>query len=115
MKLVLGVHEVRLLRPNGIVAGYFDNWEHALQAIENEPSQYKAAYITLNTVKLPDSIRLNPQTLTPSKNTAGDSDIERRVLLLLDFDPPRPSNTNSTDMEKRTAREQADAARKYLK
>lgn len=114
MKLVFGVHEVRLFRPNGVAAGYFDNWQDAIQAIENEPSQYKAAFITLNPIRLPGAIKLNPQTLTPSRNTAGDSDIERRVRLLLDFDPPRPANTNSTDAEKRAAHEQAEAARKYL-
>src|SRR4051812_12150859 len=67
MNLIHGVHEVRLFRPTGVAAGYFDNWEDALRAIENEPSQYKAAYITLNPIRLPDSLPLNPQTLTPSK------------------------------------------------
>ena len=115
MKLIHGIHEVRLFRPNAVAAGYFDNWDDALRAVENEPSQYKAAYITLNPITLPCSIPLNPQTLAPSKNTAGDTDIERRVRLLLDFDPPRPGNTNSTDAEKQSAREQAEAAREYLK
>jgi P4 family phage/plasmid primase-like protien len=115
MKLVHGIHEVRLFRPNGVSAGYFDNFDDALRAVEDDPSQYKAAYITLNPINLPGTIPLNPQTLTPSKNTAGDTDIVRRVRLLLDFDPPRPAYTNSTDAEKQSAREQADAAREYLR
>jgi hypothetical protein len=55
MNLFQGKHEVRLLRPAGIAVGYFDSWDAAQCTIENEPSQYKAAYFTLNPVKLPET------------------------------------------------------------
>lgn len=110
-----GVHEVRVLRPSGVAVGYFDSWDAALRAIENEPS-YKAAYFSLNPLKLPEGFQapINPQSLSASRNTAGDADIERRVWLLVDLDPVRPVGTNSTEAEKQAACEQAEQARQYL-
>jgi P4 family phage/plasmid primase-like protien len=114
MTLFHGVHEVRLFRPNGVAVGYFDNWESALRAIENEPSQYKAAYFTLNPLKLPDGIQVNPACLRSSSNAASASDIERRVWLLIDCDPPRASRSNSTAEEKQAAHDQAERIREWL-
>jgi P4 family phage/plasmid primase-like protien len=117
MNLFQGVHEVRVFRPSGVAVGYFDSWDAALRTIENEPSQYKAAYFTLNPVdpgKLPANITVNPQTLTPTRNTAGDADMLSRTLLLVDLDPPRPAGTNAMDAEKQAAREAAERVREYL-
>jgi P4 family phage/plasmid primase-like protien len=114
MSLFHGVHEVRVLRPTGVAVGYFDSWEAALRTVENEPSQYKGAYFTLNPINLPATKPLNPRGLKPSLNAAGDSDIVRRVSLLVDLDPPRATDTNSTDAEKEAAREQAARLREYL-
>jgi P4 family phage/plasmid primase-like protien len=110
-----GVHEVRLFCPNCIAVGYFDNWESALRAVESEPSQYKAAYFTLNPLKLPTGIPVNPASLHPSTNAASASDIERRVWLLIDCDPPRQSKTNSMAEEKQGAREEAERIREWLR
>ena len=109
-----GVHEVRLVRCGGIAVGYFDSWDAALLVIENEPSQYKSAYFTLNPIKLPAGIPLNPQSLAPSRNAAGAGDIARRTWLLVDLDPPRPTGASSTDAEKQAAHEQAERVREYL-
>jgi P4 family phage/plasmid primase-like protien len=110
-----GVHEVRLFRPTGVAVGYFDSWEDALRAVESEPTQYKAAYFTLNPIKLPTGISVNPASLHSSANAAGASDIERRVWLLIDCDPPRQSKTNSTAEEKDAAREHASRIREWLR
>jgi hypothetical protein len=115
VKLFSGVHEVRLLCPTRVAVGYFDTWDAALQAVESEPSQYKAAYFTLNPVKLPTGIAVNPTSLHSSAHAAGAADIERRVWLLIDCDPLRPSKTNSTAEEKQAAREQADGIREWLR
>jgi len=115
MTLFHGVHEVRLFRPTGVAVGYFDSWDAALRAVESEPSQYKAAYFTLNPIKLPAEIPLNPPALTPSRNAAGASDIARRTWLLVDLDPPRPAGLNATEAEKQGAREQAESVREYLR
>jgi P4 family phage/plasmid primase-like protien len=95
--------------------GYFNSWAAALCAVESEPSQYKAAYFTLNPIKLPSGIPVNPASLQSSSNAAGASDIERRVWLLIDCDPPRQSKTNSTAEEKQAARGQADRTREWLR
>lgn len=110
-----GIHEVRLFRAPGVAVGYFSDWEAAIQAVESEPSQYKAAYFTLNPVKLPTGIPVNPASLHSSANAAGASDIERRVWLFVDCDPPRQSKTNSTAEEKQAARDQADRIREWLR
>jgi P4 family phage/plasmid primase-like protien len=115
MSIFYGVHEVRLFRPGSVAVGYFDDWESALRAVENEPAQYKAAYFTLNPLKLPDGIQLNPASLRSSPGAACTSDIERRVSLLIDCDPPRQSKTNSTAEEKQGARLEADRIREWLR
>lgn len=115
MNLFHGVHEVRLFCPNRVAVGYFDRWDAALRAVESEPTQYKAAYFTLNPLKLPDGIQVNPSCLRSSANAAGASDIERRVWLLIDCDPPRQSKTNSTTEEKQAAREQTERIREWLR
>src|ERR1039458_10374232 len=110
MTLFHGVHEVRLFRPTGVAVGYFDSWDAALHAVENEPSPYKAAYFTLNPIKLPAEIPLNPPGLTPSRNAAGASDIARRTWLLVDLDPPRPAGLNATEAVKQKARAHTESS-----
>jgi P4 family phage/plasmid primase-like protien len=114
MNMFHGVHEVRVRRP-AIAVGYFDSYEAALRAIENEP-EYVGAYFTLNPLKLPDGFpaQINPPSLARAYRTAEDGDVERRVWLLIDLDPARPTGTNSTEAEKQTAREQAEHVREYL-
>jgi P4 family phage/plasmid primase-like protien len=113
---LFGIHEVRLLHADGRIAtGYFDNFEAALRAVEHNPEQYKAAYLTLNTLQLPPGVALNPTTLTRASLSAKDGDITHRHWLLVDCDPTRPTKTNSTDGEKAASRLQADAVREYLR
>jgi len=115
MTLFSGVHEVRLFRPTGIAVGYFNDYDAALRAVNAEPTQYRAAYFTLNLVELPATIPLNPHSLTPSRKAVGTSDIARRVWLLVDLDPPRPAGVNSTEAEKEEAHKQAQGVREYLR
>ena len=69
----------------------------------------------MTAMRVPATIPVNPQTLTTTHNTAGDADMLSRTWLLVDLDPPRTAGTNSTDVEKRAAREQAERVRAYLK
>jgi len=49
----------------------------------------------LNPIKVPDEISLNPRSLNPAARATADADIERRVSLLIDLDPPGPAGTNA--------------------
>ena len=107
--------EVRVKTDSGIFAGYFDNETAALSAVEQLGS-YTAAWSTLNSLR---SAVLTPDTvinaaLVRTNRTAADEHIARREWLLLDFDPPRPTGTNSTDAEKESAWQQAEQCRKEL-
>lgn len=104
-----------MLRQNGVTVGYFDDWDAALRAVASEPLPYKAAYFTLNPVTLPTGLLLNPSSLNRANGAASGVDIERRTLILIDLDPPRPPGTNATDAEKQTAREQAERVREWLR
>jgi len=117
MNLFTGTHEVRvLLRAKETYAGYFDNEVSAVSAVE-QLGNYKAAWATLNPLRpdalTPDTV-INPAELVRSYNTAADAHIARREWLLLDFDPPRPTGTNSTDAEKAAAWQQAEQCRAEL-
>jgi P4 family phage/plasmid primase-like protien len=115
MTVFHGAHEIRLFRPDrSIAVGYFDDWDAALRAVENEPLEYTGAYFTLNPLILPPSFVVNPQALSSARNTAGDSDIARRVWLFIDCDPPREVKTNSTAEEKQAAHDEAERIREWL-
>lgn len=115
--LFSGTHEVRVMQDQGrIYAGYFDNEAAAVSAVERL-GNYKAAWATLNPLRAdaltPDTV-MNPAELVRTYTTAADEHIDRREWLLLDFDPPRPTGTNSTDAEKAAAHQQAEQCRDEL-
>jgi P4 family phage/plasmid primase-like protien len=108
--LFAGIHEVRTKTEAGILAGYFDSEAAALSAVECL-GDYAAAWATLNPLSadaLTADTIINPAELVRSYNTAADAHVGRREWLLLDFDPPRPAGTNSTDAEKVAAHQQAE-------
>ncbi|HEY6444961.1 MAG TPA: phage/plasmid primase, P4 family [Acidobacteriaceae bacterium] len=115
--LFTGMHEVRVMNPaEEIFAGYFDSEVTALSAVE-QLGNYTAAWATLNPLSAdaltPETV-INPAELARTYKTAADAHIDRREWLLLDFDPPRPSGTNSTDTEKAGAHQQAEQCRGEL-
>jgi P4 family phage/plasmid primase-like protien len=105
-----------LRRTKETYAGYFDNEAAAASAVERL-GNYKAAWATLNPLRsdalTPDTL-INPTELVRSQHTAADEHIDRREWLLLDFDPQRPTDTNSTDAEKAAAHKHADQCRNEL-
>jgi P4 family phage/plasmid primase-like protien len=115
-RLFSGIHEVRVKTAGAVFAGYFDNEEAALIAVEKLPD-YKAAWATLNPLG-PDALTadttINPGALVRSFNVAADEHIALREWLLLDFDPARPTGTNSTNEEKASAYAQAEECRNEL-
>jgi P4 family phage/plasmid primase-like protien len=78
---------------------------------------YTAAWATLNPLSadaLTPDTTINTAELVRTYNTAADAHIARREWLLLDFDPPRPTNTHSTDVDKAAAHQQAEHCRTEL-
>lgn len=116
MNIFAGTHEVRTKTARGVFAGYFDSEVAALSAV-GRLSDYTAAWATLNPLSadaLTPDMTVNPTELVRMYNTAADAHIARREWLLLDFDPPRPTETNSTDTEKAAAHQQAEQCRDEL-
>jgi P4 family phage/plasmid primase-like protien len=116
MSIFAGTHEVRTKTARGVFAGYFDNEVAALSAVERL-GDYSASWATLNPLRAealtPDTV-INPTELVRTHTTAADEHLDRREWLLLDFDPPRPTGTNSTDAEKAAAHQQAERCRDEL-
>jgi len=116
MSMFAGTHEVRTKTSTGVFAGYFDSEVAALSAVERL-GNYTAAWATLNPLRadaLTSDTVINPAELVRTHQTAADAHIARREWLLLDFDPKRPTDNNSTDAEKAAAHQQAEQCRDEL-
>lgn len=107
--------EVRVLAQNKTYSGYFTSVETMLPQLARFDG-IGGIYATLNQVK--DSCYGRTQKdeiLGRPKSTTNDADIERRKWLLVDFDPKRPSDTNSSDSEKEQASLRMRTVYKYLR
>lgn len=117
----IAVVELRSLKVSGrgTISGYFGNASSLAREaakLSADPA-VQAVYVTLNPVdpeclhKAPNCIRDHAQT----GSTTSDRDIECRRLLLVDFDPKRPSGISSTEVEHEAALLQARACRESLR
>ncbi|MCQ2142264.1 MAG: AAA family ATPase [Bacteroidales bacterium] len=97
--------EARVLMKGGRSAsGYFRDVESFLEGIR--PYAGEGIYAPLNTIKDACFSRTQRDAMTVgAKATTSDTDILGRDFILVDLDPERASDTNSTDEEKRHARE----------
>ncbi len=90
--------EIRILDGKKTYSGYFKDSETAYNATK----QYEncAIYVTLNRINEACFSREQCNKITQyPKATTSDNDITIKSYILLDFDPHRPSDTNSTDNE----------------
>jgi hypothetical protein len=113
------VVELRALKVEkaGIVSGYFDgNHRDALaRSAAALSGRAPGVYVTLNPVDPTVMARAFNRAKPFAKDTTKDSEIVRRVRLLIDFDPKRPSGISSTDAEHRSALDRALDCREYLR
>lgn len=96
--------EIRVLDGKRTLSGYYDNADNVVSAIASVQSG--GIYSCLNAIKKGCYSRSQSGKLLMSpKSTTNDNDIEGRRWILVDLDPKRPSDTNSTDAEKAAARQ----------
>ena len=96
--------EIRVLDGKKTWSGYYQSAEAVINAILSVQSG--GIYSCLNAIKPSCYSRSQSGKLLMSpKATTNDNDIEGRRWILVDLDPKRSSDTNSTDAEKQAARQ----------
>lgn len=107
--------EIRVLGKKTF-SGYYKDVEHLIRDIaqfDDDPNEQ--IYYTLNYINEGCYGRLqNEKILMAPKGTTTDSDIIGRKFVLIDLDPKRPSNVNSTDAELFAARKKAADVYNFL-
>ena len=106
--------EFRILGRNKTFSGYFTDIEKAIPFLRNYDGY--GIYATFNEVKESCYGRTQcDQIVDRPKSTTNDADIERRRYILIDFDPERPSDTNASDEEKKTAMDRMKQVGAFLR
>lgn len=102
-------------RSAGTISGYFDDPTKLLDAAAKAAERYSASlYWTINRCDPALQARANNRIRERAELTTADHNIQRRVWLLLDIDPRRPSGVGSTDEEHELALEKARRIRAEL-
>lgn len=110
------VTEMRALgTAQGIVSGYFDDPEALAQAAADVDGLAKGVLLMLNPVQ-PDLLaRTNNRAIARPERTTSDSEITRRLWLMVDFDAKRSSGISATDGEHALAIAKARECREWLR
>jgi hypothetical protein len=110
------VYEVRIPKSGRTrtVAGYFDDPEKLISAVEKRDGRVPAIYITLNPVDPSLLARAHNRLQEYAETATADKDILKRWWMLVDIDPKRPAGISSTDGEKAAAKEVALRVRDHL-
>lgn len=111
--------ELRLLSKKGsrpkTYSGYFKDVETLLAALRPFSDSGFGIYATLNSVSDACYGRTQHDRFCENPVTTSDNDISGRDLLLIDFDPKRASDTNSSDAEKAHARQTVNRVYAFLR
>lgn len=106
--------EIRILDGKKTYSGYFKDVESIISAIR--PYEHCGIYAVLNSIDEAcysraqrDRLVLNP------KSTTNDNNIIGRDIIMIDFDPKRASDTNSSDEEKEYAKQVVNKVYKFLR
>ena len=108
--------EVRILgKGKAVYSGYFTDCETMLSELRNYDGM-GGMYATINEIKDACSGREQANHIVKSpKATTNDKEIENRRIILLDFDPERPADTNATDAEVKLAEDCMKSVYRYLR
>lgn len=109
-----GIVEARILRTSqGTLSGYFNDPYKLAKEIVPYNGKHDI-YITINQINSALLARGINRLVPYAKQTTADSDVERRVWLLVDIDPDRPAGVSATDEEKEAALNMASTIKHYL-
>lgn len=108
--------EVRILgKSKAVYSGYFTDCETMLSELRKFDG-LGGMYATINEIKDACAGREQANRLIKSpKATTNDKEIENRRIILLDFDPERPADTNATDEEVKLAEQCMKSVYRYLR
>ena len=108
--------EVRILgKSKAVYSGYFTDCETMLSELRKFDG-LGGMYATINEIKDACSGREQANRIVKSpKATTNDKEIENRRIILLDFDPERPADTNATDEEVKLAEACMKSVYRYLR
>jgi hypothetical protein len=107
--------ELRVLKTSkGTVSGYFTDHDKLTEEAAAWSGKAPAVYITLNPVKPELLARAVNRIVQYAKSATADNDIVKRVWVLIDFDPVRPTGISSTDTEHDAALSRARECREWL-
>ena len=106
--------EIRILGNNKTFSGYFTDPQRMIEQIRAYDGY--GIYATINEIKGSCYSRAQHDTIVQRpKATTNDNDIDKRRIILLDFDPERPSDTNASNEEVKCAETKMRAVYRYLR
>ncbi|WP_238881775.1 hypothetical protein [Clostridium sp. YIM B02551] len=106
--------EVRIPKTGkGTISGYYEDKDKLFKDIISHDG-VNNIFFTLNVFSEDLLARGRGKLLSYATTTTSDSEITRRVLLLIDVDPERPAGISSTDEELESANEVAESVKRFL-
>lgn len=106
--------EVRMPKTSkGTISGYYEGKDKLFKDIISHDG-VNNIFFTLNVFSEDLLARGRDKLLSYATTTTSDSEITRRVLLLIDVDPERPAGISSTDEELEYANEIAESVKRFL-
>src|SRR5262245_45686021 len=111
------VAELRILNTprHGTVSGYFNTSQPFVDAAAAWSGKAPAVYATLNPCNPALLARAANRLKERVRTTTSDGDIVQRYWFPLDFDPVRPADISSTDVEHVAALHRAEACVGWLR
>ena len=106
--------ELRIMDGKRVYSGYFDDPEKAIANLKSLRCE-KSCYIVLNDINEACRSRAQYNKFIENAKTTSDTDIIGYAWLFIDFDPVRPADVSSSDIELAVAKDKCDEVKEYLK
>ncbi len=108
------VVEVRILKTNkGTISGCYDDFVKMADDVKPYNGKYNI-YFTINPVKQELLARSKNRLQEYAQTTTADADIDKRSILMIDFDAKRSAGISSSDEEHAKAIEKAEQVKIFL-